>query len=105
MFKVFQNYPKSLQDTLHRFLQYISILSRPFLGKWPVLLVHLSSHQPISRNANSTILSDKEGKPLFPTQILWYDAAVDWPCDFTHIGVISMISMIRPGIEPVTSLT
>ena len=35
---------------LLRSFQQMSIISRQFLGKLPVLLVHLSLHQPVSRN-------------------------------------------------------
>ena len=39
----------------------VSVISRRFLGELPVLLVHLSRHQPVSCYANTATLSAKEG--------------------------------------------
>ena len=47
-----------LLSVLRRF-QHFSVMSRRFLGKLPVVLVHLFWHLPVSRNAQREALSAK----------------------------------------------
>ena len=52
-----------------------SVISRCFLGKLPVLLVHLFWHQTVSCNANPETLSAKEGSHYyhFLKSLVWPD--------------------------------
>ena len=65
----------------------VSVKWLHFLGKLPVLFIHLIWHQQVSLNANQTFLSAKEGNPLLP-------------CFYYKV-----VSMTHLGISPVTSCT
>ena len=56
----------------------ISVLSRRFLGKLPVLMVHLFWLQSVSLYANPATLSAKEGSHYYHFKSLWYDPARDY---------------------------
>ena len=60
------------------------ILSWCLLSKSPVLLVHLSCYQPVSRDAYPIILSAKEGSHYYTLYSIWYDPTWDGPRDFSH---------------------
>ena len=46
-------------------LTKFAVLSRRFLDKLPLLLLHVSIHKRVSRNANPATLSAKEGSHYF----------------------------------------
>ena len=75
-----------LIGVLRRLQQVFSVISRRFLGRLPVLLLHSSWHHPVSRNAYPANPSAKEGSNEYHFKRIWYEPAGDRTCNIPHRG-------------------
>ena len=75
-----------------------SAVIQQFFGKLPVLLVHLSWHQPVSCNANIQFWAPRRESHYYHLKSLWFDQVRDRTHNLSHLSLTPLRPLVTMNI-------